>query len=298
MDQSFNPVTGQFEPQHLKVRLQSLQKICLQAIGRAVTILRYPHVKCLPLPPKLLEAVQSLEMADFYIDPEHLRSSHHLSHSYPATCTLDNQPVTLKVTTRGTTLPESDPSYITTFNSSDKNVHVFRRKTSLREIINKHKREGAKLEPEFVWSVVSAMAGVLQNCHPSLGINPDNIYSHHNGIVTIDMDPPTNNKIPQDLEETPVYDSPEVLLQQDPDSRALSWVIGCILYEMLAMKPAYYVRSDTSLLEVMQNIIQGEQPPPLGCGGKFNKLITYCLSQRESRISLEGITKIANKGCE
>lgn len=59
------------------------------------------QVKCLPLPTKLQEAAQSLEMADFYIDPEHLRSSHHLSHSYPATCMIDNKPVTLKVTPRG-----------------------------------------------------------------------------------------------------------------------------------------------------------------------------------------------------
>lgn len=155
------------------------------------------------------------------------------------------------------------------------------------------------MEPEFVWSVVSAMARRLQNYHPSSGVNPDNIYSHHNGIITIDIDPPTCNKTPQNLGESPVYSSPEVLLQQDPDSRALSWVIGCILYEMLAMEPAYYVRSGTTgLFEVIHNIIQGEQPPSLGCDEKFNELITYCLSQRDCRISLEDITKIAKKGSE
>lgn len=45
MDQSFNPVTGEFEPRQSKTCLQTLQKSCLQAIRRAVTILRYPQVR-------------------------------------------------------------------------------------------------------------------------------------------------------------------------------------------------------------------------------------------------------------
>lgn len=86
-----------------------------------------------------------------------------------------------------------------------------------------------------------------------------------------------------------VYEAPEVLNNDNPDSKAFVWSIGCILHEALALEPAFDNQSGPNPFQVYMNITNGVIPPSPSDGSEeLQNLLEKCLvHNRASRISLE-----------
>lgn len=91
--------------------------------------------------------------------------------------------------------------------------------------------------------------------------------------------------------DKPVYEAPEVLGRQNPDSKAHSWNLGCLLYEMLALEPAFYDRSGVNPFSVFMDIMQGNLPAiPASASQSMTDLVNRCLvSDSANRLSLQEI---------
>ncbi len=58
---------------------------------------------------------------------------------------------------------------------------------------------------------------------------------------------------------TPYYASPEVWKDQPYDSKSDIWSLGCVLYEMAALRPPFM---GDGMKQLYQKVVRGEYPPP------------------------------------
>ena len=94
---------------------------------------------------------------------------------------------------------------------------------------------------------------------------------------------------------TGVYSPPEVLRGQQFSPASQVWLLGCVLYELAAMEPAYKIQG-TDMFTALANIMEGRPPPEINASfsDDLKSTITNCLkSDPETRPSVEELTNKA-----
>lgn len=193
-------------------------------------------------------------------------------------------------------LSDYNPSLIASFAEDDHLCCVFIPTQSLAEKIDKANETGCTLDHSIIWQTLSSIMNAFQskNISPIARISSTSIQFHTSGHITVNC---THDKSEQITTfeakiNMPVYEAPEVIGRQKPDTKAHSWNIGCLLYEMLALEPAFYDRSGTNPFSVFMDIMQGNMPSvPSSANNSLTDLVSHCLvSSPADRYSLQDIT--------
>jgi hypothetical protein len=193
-------------------------------------------------------------------------------------------------------LSDYNPSLIATFAEDNHLCCVFLPTQTLAQRIDKAKDTEISLDHSIIWQTLSSIIKVLKSnkISPISRISSTGIQFHKTGQITVLC---TNEDGEQTIafeaqRNMPVYEAPEVIRRQKPDEKAHSWNIGCLLYEMLALEPAFYDRSGENPFSVYMDIMQGNMPPVPDSGSEsLTDLVSHCLIISPSdRYSLQDIT--------
>jgi NIMA (never in mitosis gene a)-related kinase len=134
----------------------------------------------------------------------------------------------------------------------------------LAQVIRKHAKERTRAEESFVWKVLGQVVSALKSCHrhtengqskPILhrDLKPANILLDKNmnaklcdfGLAT---ELAGTNKLAMTTGVgTPYYMSPELVNNQRYDERSDIWSVGCIIYELAALRPPFDAANQLAL---------------------------------------------------
>lgn len=195
------------------------------------------------------------------------------------------------------TLSDYDPSMVATFEEDGHLCCILLPTQSLAERIDKAKETGSNLEHSIIWQTITRILHIFQSgqISPVTSVTSASVMYHTNGHITVTTHAGDSGSVTamEAQVDKPVYEAPEVLGRQDPDSKAHSWNLGCLLYEMLALEPAFYDRSGVNPFSVFMDIMQGNLPPvPPNASESLTDLVNHCLvSDPSNRFSLQDITE-------
>lgn len=99
--------------------------------------------------------------------------------------------------------------------------------------------------------------------------------------------------------DSAIYEAPEVLRREEPTKQSFTWTAGCIIYEMLALEPAFYDRTGTNPFQVFMDMMQGTLPPePLEGSSEIKSVMWNCLKLNPSeRMPLQELLSMATSLC-
>lgn len=141
----------------------------------------------------------------------------------------------------------------------------------LKRIIKRAQAEESVIEESRVWEYLFQMAGALQHMHERRimhrDLKPANIMITADGSLKLGDLGLGRSLSSQTLEAysrvgTPLYMSPEVLKSEGYDWKSDVWSLGCIVYELMALRSPF--KSDEekmSLYDLFQTINKGQYPP-------------------------------------
>jgi NIMA (never in mitosis gene a)-related kinase len=126
----------------------------------------------------------------------------------------------------------------------------------LASLIRSHAKNKTRADEGFIWKVLGQVVSALKSCHrhreggeakPILhrDLKPANILLDRNGNAKLcDFGLATElagtNKLAQTAGVgTPYYMSPELVNSQRYDERSDIWSVGCIIYELAALRPPF-----------------------------------------------------------
>ena len=117
----------------------------------------------------------------------------------------------------------------------------------LQSKINHLKREYKHMKEEEIWGIFYHMVVGLETLHSYKIVHRDikcaNIFLTKSGIAKLgDLNVSKIAKmgILQTQTGTPYYASPEVWQDKPYDKRSDTWSLGCVLYEMLSLRPPFH----------------------------------------------------------
>mmetsp|Transcript_13723 Transcript_13723/g.25879 ORF Transcript_13723/g.25879 Transcript_13723/m.25879 type:complete len:695 (-) Transcript_13723:88-2172(-) len=158
----------------------------------------------------------------------------------------------------------------------------------LKRIIKRAQSEESVIEESRVWEYLSQMAGALQHMHERRtmhrDLKPANILISADGSLKLGDLGLGRSLSSQTLEAysrvgTPLYMSPEVLKSNGYDWKSDVWSLGCIVYELCALRSPF--KSDDekmSLYDLFQTINKGEYPPlPERYSAELRGLVDFML---------------------
>jgi serine/threonine protein kinase len=196
---------------------------------------------------------------------------------------------------------KKDPNFLTSFEDGNQQFVIEQELKTLSTTITNCKTDNIRLKEKFIKSALLHLVNHLikKKTPVTTHISSECIIIHPNDrfsiqIVTND-DPNAQNMMPG--ASNAVYEAPEVLNNDNPDSRALVWSVGCILHEALALEPAFHDTSGTNPFQVYMNITNGVIPPTPSDGSEeLQNLLEKCLiHNRGSRISLNELKEALSK---
>ena len=135
-------------------------------------------------------------------------------------------------------------------------------------------RRGRQLDEEWIWKSFAQLIMGLKDCHRHKAdddsrkpiihrdIKPGNILLDATGNVKIGdfglaKELKSDTKFAKTYVGTPYYMSPEVINEQRYDERSDIWALGCLIYEMAALRPPFEAPSQPVLA---QKINRGRFP--------------------------------------
>ncbi|XP_071089630.1 serine/threonine-protein kinase Nek6-like [Haliotis cracherodii] len=284
MRHSFNPITQTVIQLHSNTCCPTLNHWCRNTILQSVTLKRVDQMLTLPVPSKIANNISKIGLSDFLIDPASLNGSNHLNRTYPATCLFDNSKVILKIQPSGSQINTSHPSFLASFEEGEYQCSIYQKTENLQDIIEACKQNGTRISDEVSWKVVcefcrwvlinaSGFSGKLSTavinftCDGRIFFDLTESQPDEQDITALNMGTPL-----------PVYEAPEILTRNNPDEQAFVWSLGCVVYEMLALEPAYFDSDGSNPFAVYMKIIQGELPPDILRGGQaLMDLVWLCL---------------------
>lgn len=161
--------------------------------------------------------------------------------------------------------PENNPSFLTSFEEEGQECQIFEKTQTLLHKLEQCRNTQENIEEKFIWEILGIVASYFleKEVSPDIKMSTESIIIMNNGHIFVFISPHANTDdmtMAMQGGSTAVYEAPEVLTQQNPDSRALSWTMGCILYEMLALEPAYYDPDGTNPFAAFMQITEGKKP--------------------------------------
>ena len=106
-----------------------------------------------------------------------------------------------------------------------------------------------RMKEEFVWRVAHDILNGLNEIHEAKiihrDIKPANVFFNDGKAQLGDLNVSKHLKDPFTVTQTgtPYYASPEVWSEEPYNYKSDIWSVGCVLYEMIMLKPPF--RSDT-----------------------------------------------------
>lgn len=299
MSQIFNPITRTISRCVPLTNPDSLHSLCRKVILQAITLRRISQAdELLPLPKALVRTISCLNLNDFVIDAENLEPGNHEKQTYPAKCLLDGKPCIIKVMPKGSDPELENPSFIVSFEESNTICFVYEKTDTLRDCIEQCKARNTQLQDIFIWHVTKGLLEFILKGHvtTSTKINSSLIHIGSNGEIFLEIDDSQMTKMDMGPDSA-IYEAPEVLRREEPTNQSFSWTTGCIIYEMLALEPAFYDRTGTNPFQVFMDMMQGVLPPepPVG-SADMKSLMWSCLkSNPADRVAPEEILNIASR---
>ena len=180
-----------------------------------------------------------------------------------------------------------DPGYLTSFEEDGHWIVVESPTQSLADLIQECKSHQKSVNEVTVWQCLKMLVQhlITENLDASIHLSTNciKLYGTNCYIDTVSS---------QDVNDQPVnavYEAPEVLSNNNPDSRALVWSISCIVFEVLAQEPAFYDPTGTNPFSVYMNITNAVMPPvPTDGSSELRDIVKLGLvHDREQRMSFE-----------
>ncbi|ORX97721.1 kinase-like protein [Basidiobolus meristosporus CBS 931.73] len=186
----------------------------------------------------------------------------------------------------------------------------------LRALLNDFIAKDKLIKEEAVWNIFAQTVLALHECHQGYSkrsnkdhhvilhrdLKPDNIFLDSDcniklgdfGLSRVLDDPAT--MFAKTYVGTPYYMSPELINGQPYDAKSDIWALGCVLYEICALKPPFPAQSQAVLFN---KILTGSVPRlPSYYSNELNNVVKSMLqlnpSARPSTTQLLKIEKIQN----
>ena len=156
----------------------------------------------------------------------------------------------------------SDSTLLVVFNSNGVKCSVYEQVITLEERIEDAKSKGEIILENFIWQCILSLSKSLEGTKANqIHIKPSAINVKGGWLSLNDRaHAPEQNA----LSFMAFYEAPETLMRQSVTDKALTWTTGCVIYEIMALDPAYYDRENSgNPMAVMMQITQGKKPPPL-----------------------------------
>ncbi|KAH8290023.1 hypothetical protein KR044_000463, partial [Drosophila immigrans] len=173
----------------------------------------------------------------------------------------------------------------------------------LAQLIKRARSQRQRFEESYIWRVLCQLCRALQVCHNQIpsgtilhrDIKPANIFLDAAGNVKLgDFGLARVLRRDQSFAAsfvgTPHYMSPELVKGRQYDRKSDVWAVGCLIYELCALRPPFRGRAFQQLSE---NIAQGQFNSIPGVYGEdLQSMIGFMLAvEHEQRPSIEVISR-------
>lgn len=298
----------------------SLQQHCRTFILQSVGLKRLARIVDLPLPHTMVNFLANqLTVDDFYVNRNNVNSEHITHCVYPAKCLLDMSEVLLKCIPpcladervkssmeawKGVNHPNIMHSLVQ-FNQGGTDIIVFEYPpVALVDILTERRELRRPLSEYLIWKAFCELCSAMRYLNEKSILYEtskpiERISFDENGALKLDsgllyMASAQDNMNAMALGDnnTGIYSPPEILKGQQFSPRSQVWLLGCVLYELAAMEPAYKIQG-TDMFTALANITEGRPPPEIN--GNFSEdlktTIHECLmGDPDQRPSVEELT--------
>lgn len=268
----------------------SLQQHCRTFILQSVGLKRLARIVDLPIPKTMINFLANqLSVDDFFVNRNNLNAEH-LSHcTYPAKCLLDMSEVLLKCVppcladdrVKAAMEAWNDVSHpnimhsLVHFKQGGTDIIVFEYPPVALVEILKERRELRRFLPEYlIWKafceLCSAMKylnekGILYDTSKPterISFNENGTLKLDSGLLYMSSAQDSMNAMALGDTDTGLYSPPEVLKGQLFCPASQVWLLGCLLYELATLEPAYKIQG-TDMFTALANIMEGRLPPDI-----------------------------------
>ena len=287
-----------------------LQDLCRTVILKSIRLQRLPLArKTLPLPRNLLDFVTgSFRMEDFEIQSCNVSRDKRVHSLYPARCLIDKSDVILKCINLKTsdlknlvytleswsrTDHRNISKVLSWFKQSETVAIVFERCIkNLQEIISGYQKTRQKIPEWFVWKVLFQLCDALLYLQrrgmshtelqtKNVSVDACGEVRLHNLLMYTPTELELNVCVDMRTSFHGIYVAPERIRGQGHSEKQAVWALGCILYEMIKLEPAFCPGNGGNIFDVLNEIVHGTPPPKLDQTDAYSQslanLITSCL---------------------
>lgn len=137
---------------------------------------------------------------------------------------------------------------------------------NLAELIRNQNEKATFFEEDVIWKLLICLLSVLRYLHTDKQIihrdlNPSNVMVDHKfnikvtdfGLAKSIANQVSSSQMSQSFVGTVAYSAPEIVQRQDYNEKADIWSLGCILHELMCLKPTFSGNNPLLLAKVIVN---------------------------------------------
>lgn len=298
----------------------SLQQHCRTFILQSVGLKRLARIVDLPIPKTMINFLANqLTVSDFYVNRNNLNGQH-ISHCvYPAKCLLDMSEVLLKCVppcladdrVKAAMEAWSEISHpnithsLLQFNQGGTDILVFEYPPVALVDILRERQEMRRLLPEYlIWKAFCELCAAMKYLSDKgllyetstpidrLSFDEKGALKLDSGLLYMSSSQDNMNAMAMGDSGTGLYSPPEMLKGQAFGPASQVWLLGCVLYELATLEPAYKVVG-TDMFTALADIMEGRLPREINenFSEEMKTMIRDCLnSDPDVRPSMDELT--------